>query len=312
MSQISIHKLEVFCLVVELDSVSLAAERLNIAQPVVSTHLKTLAQKFGTPLTRRQGQRVVLTETGARVHRWAREVVDRTFELEREMADSQRGVVGKASVGASMTIGSYVLPSIITAFRAAHPKGEVSVRVATPKLVTDAVQSGDCDFAFTVLDPRHELSGLDVEVLATEELVLVVADAGPITDRRLPLEALTDMPFVTAQHGTPRREIEEHLLSDFGVRRERIEMEFGHAEAIKQAVRAGAGAAFLFRSSIRDELAAGTLREIETVGMRLATPVYLVRRKTKRLSSFQSALLEHLAAMMRGAPPDAEIDTMRA
>lgn len=56
-SQVSIHKLEVFCIVAELGSVSRAADRLGIAQPVVSAHLKALAQKLGTLLTIRQGGR---------------------------------------------------------------------------------------------------------------------------------------------------------------------------------------------------------------------------------------------------------------
>ncbi|BCH29323.1 LysR family transcriptional regulator [Mesorhizobium sp. L-8-10] len=283
----------------ELNSFSRAAERLGIAQPVVSAHIKALSEKFGVPLTDRSGRRVTLTEEGQRVFSWARDVVGRTLELEREMAESKRGVVGKASVGASMTLGSYVLPGLVSQFRDRFPQGEVSVRVATPLPVMDAVHAGDCDFAFTILDPRHEAAGFDVQKVMDERLVLVGSERGGLAVERLEVSQLGEIPFVTAQFGTTRREIEEQCLARYDVGRRRIAMEFGHGESIKQAVRAGAGAAFLFLSSVRDELASGSVHLIETPGMNLQVPVYLVRRKAKRLSSFQLALMNDLVMALR-------------
>jgi LysR family transcriptional regulator, low CO2-responsive transcriptional regulator len=309
-SQISIHKLEVFCLVVELGSFSRTAERMGIAQPVVSAHVKALAEKFGAPLTGRTGRKVTLTEEGQRVYSWAREIVSRTREMEREMADFQRGFVGKATVGASMTLGSYVLPGLISQFHEIYPKGEISVRVATPVSVTDAVHIGDCDFAFTILDPRHETAGLEVDKVMDEELILVASSKSKIGGSNLSSSQLTKLPFITAQSGTPRREIEEHCLARYGVKREHIAMEFGHAESIKQAVRAGAGAAFLFRSSVSDELDAGTLRVIMTPGMELRVPVYLVKRRGKQLSHFQVSLMEELSRGLKGQEPLRRAPTM--
>lgn len=299
-SQLSIHKLEVFCIVAELGSVSRAAERLGIAQPVVSAHLKSLAEKLGTPLTVRHGRQVRLTETGQRVHLWAQEIVSRTRELEREMAESKRGLVGRAAIGASMTIGSYVLPAHIVRFHDDYPKGEISVRITTPLLVTDAIHAGDCDFAFTILDPRHETAGLEVEQVHREQLVLLASQKMPVASRLESMEELARLPFVAAQRNTPRRELEDHLLGEFGVRRERIEMEFGHPEAMKQAVRAGAGMAFFFKASVQDELASGLLREIAVNDLELTAPVFQVWRRGKRLSIFQRTLMHYLARSLRG------------
>lgn len=293
-SQISIHKLEVFCQVAELQSVSRAAERLGIAQPVVSSHMRTLSEKLGVPLTQRVGRRLVLTGEGKRMYAWAHDVVARTHELERELAETHRGTVGQANVGASMTLGSYVLPALISRFHERHQEGEISVRVATPVLVTDSVQAGDCDFAFSILDPRHGTSGLDVRPVGEERLLLVASQAVAPGLSRIDPAGLDELPFVTAQFGTPRREIEEYGLRRHGVTRRRIEMEFGHAEAIKQAVRAGAGAAFLFEASVQDELASGTLRVIETPGLHLDVPVYRVQRRDKTLSRFQLRLMQYL------------------
>jgi LysR family transcriptional regulator, low CO2-responsive transcriptional regulator len=293
-SQISIHKLEVLCVVVELNSFSRAAKKLNITQPVVSAHIKALTDKFAVPLIVRNGRRIILTEDGERVYRWARELVSRTLEIEREMDDSHKGVVGRASVGASMTIGSYVLPALVSNFQRLHPLGEISVRAYNPMAATDAIHSGECDFSFTILDPRQDVEGLDIEHIADDRLVLVTSDLISPLDQPLTPGVIANLPFVSAQVGMPRFEIEEALLEKYGIRRKRIVLEFGHAESLKQAVRAGAGYSFIFRSSLRDELSSGVLREVETPGMRLDVPLYRVKRRGKKLSSFQQKLLNYL------------------
>lgn len=305
-SQISIHKLEVLCTVVELNSFSRAAQKLNITQPVVSAHIKALTDKFDGPLLARNGRRIVLTEDGERVYRWARDLVSRTREIERELANSQKGVLGRASVGASMTIGSYVLPALVSQYQRMFPEGEISVQAYNPMAATEAIHSGECDYSFTILDPRHDITGLDIEPIADDQLILVTSDKVPPLDAPLTPETLAGLPFVSAQVGMPRHEIEESLLAKYRIRRKRIVLEFGHAESLKQAVRAGAGYAFVFRSSLRDELASGALREVETPGMKLMVPVFVVRRPGKTLSGFQQALLDYLVdeitALLEGRP----------
>lgn len=298
-SQLTLHKLEVFCHVAELGSISKAAERCGIAQPVVTAHVKALSDKLGVSLTQRVGRRIALTDNGERVYRWANEIMIRTRELERELSDTHLGIMGKAAVAASMTLGSYVLPGMISSFRRLYPKGDISVRVTSPLLATEAVLIGDCDFAFTILDPRHDIGGLEVEQIVNEELILVASPTSGFNRDTAQPGTLRDIPFVTAQRNTPRREIEEHALMQFGIVRDNIVMEFGHAEAIKQAVRAGAGAAFLFRSSVHDELASGILCQIDTPGMVLNVPVYLVRRRGKQLVKFQTELIDFLVAALR-------------
>lgn len=305
LSQLSLHKLEVFCLVAELASFSRAAERLGVAQPVVSAHVKALSRKVGVALLHRNNRRVALTEEGRRVYDWARETVSRTHDLEREMAETRAGAVGKAIVAASMTLGSYVLPAILNDFRARTPRGEISVRITTPLLATDAVHAGECDFGFTFLSPRHDVSGLVVERVADERLILVraaAADAG--TDEVAPAD-LSRLPFLGPQAGSERREIEDAALAAYGVTRGASVMEFGHAEAIKQAARAGAGYAFLFASSARDELAAGLLVEVATPGMALRVPMHQVYRRRKKLTRFQLALMGHIAGSLRDGFDDA-------
>ena len=293
-SQISLHKLEVLCLVIELNSVTRAAERLGISQPVVSAHLRALTEKFDVTLFNRSGGRLVLTNEGERIFRWARDVVSRTREMEREMAQVFNGQAGQASVGASLTLGSYALPALVSEYRQSHPSGEISVLVLNPIGVTDALLNGECDFAFTILDPRLNAQGLEIERVAADELILVQSGALRPSKSLRSKREIEDLPFIIAQAGTPRHEIEEAALKQHGIHRKRIILEFGHGESIKQAVRVGPGYAFVFRSSVQDELRHGALSVVGTPGVELKIPVYMVRKLGKSLSIFQQDLMHNL------------------
>ena len=290
-SQMTLHKLEIFCLVAQLDSVSRAADRIGVAQPVVTAHIRSLEDKLGIRLVTRQGRRIVLTEGGERVYRWASEIVTRTRELERELNEASGQAVGSVMVAASMTVGSYVLPRILADFRRDHPDGEIAVQISNPQAATDAVRDGACDFAVCILDPRHDVDGLTVERLWEEELALVAAPASALVGPSADAAAIAALPFVTSPRHQVRRELEDDALRAYGIVRERIVLELGHPEAMKQAVRHGAGVAFLFETCIADELSLGLLRKVETPGLRMAMPMFLVHRRGKSFSPLQNALI---------------------
>ncbi len=293
-SQLTLHKLEVFCHVAELESVSRAAEECSIAQPVVTTHIKALSEKLGVQLTQRNGRQITLTEDGRRVYIWAKDIVSQTRELEQELQGRKSGAVGNASIAASMTLGSYILPSIVSRFKKNHEHSDISVQVASPKLASGQVLRGECDFGLTIVDQIHGMRGLDVTPLYNERLILAGSDKTSFVGDQVTPMNLKDLPFITARTNTARRDLEDYALMTHGIIRSNVALEFGHGEAIKQAVRAGAGISFLFLSSVKDELRNGSLREIKTPGMSLAFPIYLVQRKDRRLTAFQKKLAVYI------------------
>jgi DNA-binding transcriptional LysR family regulator len=105
-SRVTLHKLEVFSLVVELGGVSRAAEQLFVSQPVVSAHIRSLEQRVGARLFYREGRHLRLTEAGRAVHGWANDVLTHTRELSRHLDGLSDGTQGSVVVGASMSVGS--------------------------------------------------------------------------------------------------------------------------------------------------------------------------------------------------------------
>jgi DNA-binding transcriptional LysR family regulator len=302
-SQLTLHKLEVFCAVAELMSISRAAHRIGIAQPVVTAHIRALQDKLGVRLTIRQGRNIVLTEEGKRAYQWAKDVVMRTRELEREFQAGPQTIHGAIAIAASLTVGSYVLPGLLAEFRRLNPRSEISLSVTTPRECVEAVREGECDFGVTILDSGQNADGLEISRLWEEKMVLVAAPNSALVDASVAASAIAVLPFVAAQGGTPRRDIEDNALRLHGIVRHRIELEIGHAEGMKEAVINDAGVAFLFESSVRRDVRHGALRLVATPGLEITAPVYCIARRGKSLSAAQQEMFDFVTQSLRHVTP---------
>lgn len=299
-SRISLQKLEVFCLVVELGGVGRAAEHLFVAQPVVSAHLRTLQERMGAQLLYRDGRTMRLTEAGERAYAWASDTLTRRRELARELDGLASGHQGSIVIVASMSLGSYRLPPILARFRAARPQAEITLNVSDPENALAATEAGESDFAVIAAEFAPESEALVSERVGFEEMVLVAApDAGPLDDVVTPQE-LVDLPMISSPRDHARRALVDHELQRLGVGPHSVTtIELGHPEAMKLAAREGLGAVILFASAVTQELDAGTLRRIEIRDATLSVPVYIVRRKQKRLSPIQNALMDTIRETLR-------------
>jgi LysR family transcriptional regulator, low CO2-responsive transcriptional regulator len=260
-TRVSLQKLEVFCLVADVGSVSRAAEQLYVAQPVVSAHVKSLEERVGAKLLQRRGNRMVLTEAGEVAYTWANDVLTRSREMEREvegLADGSRGI---AAIASSMTAGSYLLPELLAQFRQARPGAHITLSASDPEHASAAVEAGECDFAVVIAEEDQVVHrSLVLERLCEEPLVLVApADGRPASDT-VTLKELGSMPLVSSPLGLSRQRMVARQLAELGVTSMPVAIELGHAEAMKRAVRSGLGVAVLFLSSVEEELRRGELR----------------------------------------------------
>jgi DNA-binding transcriptional LysR family regulator len=305
--RISLQKLEVFCLVVELGGVSRAADHLIVAQPVVTAHVQSLQQRLGVKLLYRDGHRMRLTDAGERVYEWASETLSRTRELMRDLDGLSEGQRGTVAVAASMTLGSYLLPAVLTEFRQRRPAAAITLFVSDPEHAVHAVEIGDCDFAVVVADAPPNNPALRAEVVGHEEIVLVAAPDYEPAVVSLPVTALEDAPLVSSPAGLVRRGVIDAQLAANGVRLRNVVIELGHPEAMKRATHDGLGMCLMFRNSVARELQDGTLREVCLEDARLSVPLMTVLRTDKRPSPIQQQLLDAVADGIRRSERSAAV-----
>lgn len=304
-SQVTLHKLEVFCMVCELESVTRVADRMRVAQPVVTAHIRFLEEKLGVKLFEKNGRRLALTMAGRRVYQWAGDIITRTRELERELDLVYEGGAGRAVIAASMTAASYVLPPLLARFYNGRGEGSITGQVYNPMLVASSIHDGSCDFGVTILDSRQDIDGLIVKQLWTEQLVLVAATENRTIPDIATMADIGRLPLISSPRGQTRRELKEEALRAAGVTNRHVPLEFGHGEAMKQAVCSGPGVAFMLETSVRDELKTERLRLIKTPGLEMPISVFMLHRRGKSLSKFQMRLMDYIRAVARdGRPPN--------
>lgn len=296
-SRISLQKLEVFCEVVELRSVTRAAEQLFVAQPVVSSHVKSLEERIGAKLLRRRSNRMVPTEAGEAVYAWAKDVLIRSREVEREVIGLAHGSRGAAVIASSMTAGSYLLPDILTAFKQRREGAEITLTSSDPETAGAAARAGACDFAVVIAEPdQTELRDLLAEPIGEEEVVLV-SDPGRFpAGTELEISAVAALPLVASPASMARQRLIDRRLRELGVSEQRVAIELGHAESMKRAVRGGLGVSLMFRSSVRDEIERGELREVPLRDATLTAPILLLKRPDKSFTPLQLELMEAIRA----------------
>jgi DNA-binding transcriptional LysR family regulator len=290
-SRITLHKLEVFEHVVELESVTRAADHLFVAQPVVTAHIRSLEERVGAKLFYREGRQLHLTEAGYAVHRWAIDVLTHTRELSRQLDGLTDGSRGSVLVAASMSIGSYVLPSILGRFRRERPQVEIRLDIIDSDLAIRATEAGECDFAIVFAEQEPPSRGLVGERIGEEPLVLVAAPDGEPQSDTVSVEDVGRLRFVDSQRGHIRQRLINEQLKKIGVDRRNVVMQLGHPEAMKRAARDGLGAALLFYSAVADDIANGSVRHIAIRDVNLAIPIYVIHRKGKLFSATQRDLL---------------------
>ncbi len=254
---ITFHQLQTFLVVARTGSLTQTARELDASQPTVSLQLKALGRLLGSPLVERHGRGVRLTQAGEALRLYARQVLDGLRVLQEHVQALNGGQAGSFALGASATTGGYVLPPILSRFRARFPQVEIQLHVDSPEHLFRDLLANSLDLVFSV--GVRAPSGVTIEPICDEELVIIVSPRHPFARRRrITARDLSSQPLVTSLPGAPFRELVEEKLREAGVT-PRVTIEARHPEAMKKLVENDMGYSLLFRPSVADELASRRL-----------------------------------------------------
>ena len=291
-SRVSLRRLEIFCLVVELGGVTRAAEHLLIAQPAVSSQLRQLERWLGAKLLFRDGNRLALTDAGERTYTWAREVLAKTMEVHRDVAGLRDGSRGTAVVTASMAVGTYFLAPLLCALRTSRPSVELTLHVMRPEDALRAVETGEADLALLGWHGATTPSSIAEEPIHEPPVVLCAAPNGPPASDTVSPSDVTGLPHVGAPSDSSFQRLLEKQLRDRGIEPGPVIIRLGHTEAMKRAAALHSWVVWLPRYAVAEELSSGVLREIAVDGIQLTERISLFYRRDKQLSPLQLAVIE--------------------
>ncbi len=149
------HQLKVFLKVVELGSVTKAAEELNLTQPAISSQLKLLQSHVGIPLTEVIGRRIHITEPGKEMAEMAKEVIHMAEEMEEVMMHRLGKVSGRLRL-AVVSTGKYFVPPILAEFYKAFPEVTITLDVSNRSESENSLLNYESDFIIATSDQSLE------------------------------------------------------------------------------------------------------------------------------------------------------------
>ena len=285
----NLNHLRVFASVAEQGSLTRAARELRVSQPAISKQLSDLEEDVGAQLVDRLPRGVRLTEAGAVLLTHAQRILQAERAAQQDLRDLRGLGRGKLSVGASTTVGSYLVPSLLGELHRQHPGVQLDLTIANTAAVQSAVVENRCDVGLIEGFVSSDL--LAVETLITDDMVGIAAPAHP-TLPKAPLRAaaLRDLPLLMREQGSGSREVVEAALRKLGLSPTPV-MSLGSTEAIKSAVIHGLGIAFVSRLTVEHELRTKRLLELTFSDLQIRRDLYLVTLKGKRHSPAASAFI---------------------
>jgi DNA-binding transcriptional LysR family regulator len=287
------RQLAAFCAVVERKSFSLAAERLGVSQPAVSLQIRSLEERVGRQLLDRSGRRVEPTEAGKRLYRDAQRLLALEEQLLERVAEEDDGVLrGRLEIGASSGPGETVLPLLLCDFHRVHPEVRVALSVSDTQTVVDLVAARELELGVVGAARRHR--SVAFEPFFRDEVVLACPPSHPFAGRTISLEELRGQRVILMQEGAGVRQVIEDELRRARVRLRDLDvrLELGLQESVRSAVRAGHGLAFISRSAIEPDLAAGALGEARVEGLEPVRDISLVRAAGRTPTRAAQAFVE--------------------
>ncbi|MBQ7777604.1 MAG: LysR family transcriptional regulator [Oscillibacter sp.] len=239
---LDLQLLKTFLTVLETGNYSNAALQLDYVQSTVTKHMQLLEGAYqGTKLLQRQGNRMVPTEQGLVLQRYAVRMLQLYEDSRSELILSQRRTI---RIGTIHALSETYLPVVIRQIKAAYPQLNIHLTNGSPPFLHAQLRSGQLDAIFLV-DTRRRYDGFTVREIRQEPLVVVTPRKHPLAGREsVSFEDIRDQQFILTQNGCSFRKF---LLREFSGRGQtpRIVMELDSMQAIRQAVAQRYGVGFM-------------------------------------------------------------------
>lgn len=250
-----------FLEVIKRGSLSEAARALGVSQPAVSNQIKGLERELGTELLIRSERGVVsLTAAGEEFLAFAEQVVAAHEEMLQRLSHLKEEISGELIIAASTTPGEFVLPQLLTDFKARYPQVEAKVTIADTRDVVEKVLAHECDIGFIgapIGRPR-----LTLTPLIKDEIVLAVYPDHPFAGREaIRLEELQGQRLILREEGSGTRRSLERLLAERGKKLpdDNIALVLGSTHAVIEAIQARLGIGFVSAFAVSRLQASGHL-----------------------------------------------------
>ena len=285
-----LQKMMSFCTIYECGSVSKASEKLFCSQPALSKQISALESELGYPLFERNGKKVVINNNGSIFYRFAKTVLNDYALLKRDLYLENNKMVHEVRFGATNFIGTYLLPVVLSKFKASHSEIPVNFMVDFLPTIIDLLNRDVINFA--VVPANDALLNDQMYVcdpFLEDEFVLVTPNDHPITQlEEVSIHDIANYTFLISQESSATRKFVSRTLKEYKIQPvEEINMD--NINAIKYGILNGLGISILPLKQIEKDAYFGLLKYYRFSDVTLKRMLYIVY-KTKHTFSEEEAL----------------------
>ncbi|MCE1245974.1 MAG: LysR family transcriptional regulator [Firmicutes bacterium] len=280
------ERLKTFLTVVRCGSLTGAAKELLISQPAVTLQIHKLEQEYNETLFYRRERGTELTPAGRVLYNFAQRIDSLYGEAQDELNSLRGEFHGILKVGATLTIGEYVLPPVMGRYKDGHPHTDILLEVENTGRIVEKVASGTLDCG--LVEGPFENGMIKSEKLAGDELVFVCSSRHyPENIKEIEIHQLFTESFILREPGSGTRLVFENALrkAGFDPAELKILMQLGSTQSIKALVSENIGVTVISERTVQTEIRSGILKQIKIPSLDLHRSFEFIFKKDVRISS---------------------------
>ncbi len=260
------YRIHTFLTLCETNNYTKTAELLHITQPAVTQHIQYLEQYYQCRLFRRSGKTIQLTEKGRELRQLAQSLAANAQAVQRRLAlpEQQKPLL---RIGATKTIGEFLLPAILASYLEVHPNNRLCFTVDNTQLLLRMLDHGEIDFA--VIEGFFDKKRYGYRLFRQEHFLPVTSSVKTELQRECQWSDLLSYPLFVREKGSGTRDILEQVLYENNYSLESFceYTEINHFAVLKELVKRGLGITFVYQPVVARELASGELVPIPLAGL---------------------------------------------
>lgn len=278
--RMTIRHLRIFIAVCKYKSTTLAAEKLYLAQPTVSLAIRELEDHYHVKLFDRISRKLYLTETGRQFLDYATHIVCLTDEMEEYAKSSE--LTAPLRIGASITIGTCLLPNLVTQFRQTHPHITINAQIENSETLEQKIMNNEIDFAL-IEGAVHNTDIVRIP-FQEDELILICGNHHELLGKGpIPISDLKKYDFLLREKGSGTRELFDSILLTYDVSIQPVWTSIS-TQALINAVAAGLGLSVLPYQLAKLALKDHLVQMLEIEGVRFQRSFSCIYHKNKFLT----------------------------
>lgn len=248
--------LKTFITLAEVKNFTKASEILHISQPSVSLHIKNLEKEFQTELFIRSPKHVQITPTGNLLYQRAKQIVSLYEQTKEDILAHHHSVQGELRIGASFTIGEYILPVFLSKLQTDFPKLELKVTIGNTVEVIQNVREFQVDIG--LIEGQTNDKELSIHPFMKDELFIICSPSYPGFKSVMTVKDLQNQTWITREEGSGTGEYVNHVIRSNGLKVKSL-LTISSNQGVKESVMQGMGISLLSGSVIEREVKHGDL-----------------------------------------------------